>query len=407
MAFTDATMSTRAGTGYPETVRARTAILPRYRVELSNDIDRLARVWPDAEASNDSTVFQTWSVFRAWARHIAPENGADWFVALVTDQDSRAPRMLLPLLRRRAGNITVIEAADLGVADFNGPVLDTDFTPNQTEMAAIWRNLQSQLPPADLIRLSKLPATIGTHPNPLLLLPGVNPMTLSNYKARLSVGGNRWTPDCLPPAVHADLETRRRKLTKRGELRLRTAATHDEASSFFATMVEQRAARCLATARDNILDCPHTRAFYLELIDPADPAAIGCIQALTLDGEIIATGYGLILNGAFHMIFPTFKAERWRNYSPGLQLFAASMAWAAERGLSEYDFTIGDEQFKTDLGAEQYPLYEYLTALTARGKPHVYDDKIRRFVRTHPRLHAVVKRLRKPPSHPIALRGSR
>jgi CelD/BcsL family acetyltransferase involved in cellulose biosynthesis len=408
MAFTDATMSTRTGTSVPQHWRARPArklSRSRYDIELSTDIERLAGLWPDAETTADRTVFQAWATFSAWVRHVAPVNGATWFVALVIDPETRTPKLLLPLIRRRVGTITVIEAADLGVADFNAPVLDTAFTPSQAEMAAIWHDLKDRLPHADLIRLSKLPATIGTHPNPLLLLPGVHPMTLSNYKTRLAVAGAPWTPDCLPEPVRTDLETRRRKLMKRGTLRFHTAASEADANRFFAAMVEQRAVRCRATGRDNILDCEHYRAFYRELIDPADATAIGCIQALTLDDEIIATGYGLILNGAFHMIFPTFRAERWRNYSPGLQLFTASMTWAAERGLTEYDFTIGDERFKTDLGAGQYPLYEHLTALTARGKPAVYDDTIRRFVRTHPRLHAVVKRLRQPPPKSSAVRN--
>lgn len=143
--------------------------------------------------------------------------------------------------------------------------------------------------------------------------------------------------------------------------------------------------------RTNILDCPSHRNFYRALLELGN---VGCIQALLVDDEIIATGYGLVSHEGFHMIFPTFKAEGWRNYSPGMQLFIESMTWADSKGIAFYDFTIGGEEFKATLGAEEYPLYEHLEALTARGRPTVYRERLRRLVRAHPRLKAILQRAR-------------
>lgn len=384
-------------TRYSHTARHHTSERCTSRVqhvEITSDLKRLAGIWPGLEATGDSTVFQAWDLFRGWVRHVVPACNGTWFVALAGGPDSNVPQFILPLLRRQVGTLSVIESADLGVSDFNGPVLDRNFTPTQSEMAAIWSELRAQLPPADLIRLSKLPAALGTHPNPLLLLPGVHPMNLSNFKTRLTRGGRQWSSADLCEGVRVDLEARRRKLGKRGVLRLHTAVKAPEIERYFSAMVEQRAVRCRALGRDNILDCPDICAFYRDLIKPEDPLSLGCIQALLLDDEIIATGYGLVHGDTFHMIFPTFKAERWRNYSPGLQHFAASMEWASQHGFSSFDFTIGDERFKADLGAERFPLYELLVALSPKGQAAVYDDRVRRFVRNHPSLRSLVNRVR-------------
>lgn len=381
----------------PECVSVRA----NYHAELTSDFDVLAAVWPLLEATGDGTVFQSWQAFRTWTRHVAPTCTGTWFVAIVSDVWRGVPVFILPLLKRKVGNMTVIEAADLGISDFNGPVLDRNFTPSHAEMTQIWAELRKQMTGADLIRLSKLPASIGTHPNPLLLLSGVHPMSLANYKARLKSAGHPWTRADLRDAVRTGLEARHRKLGKRGLMRFHTAVTAPDIDRYFAAMIEQRSVRCRSLGRENILDCPGITDFYRDLITPDDPLSLGCIQALLLDDEIIATGYSLVYAGTFHMILPTFKSERWRNYSPGLQLFAASMEWAAERELSDYDFTIGNERFKTDLGAVHYPLYELLTALSPKGQTAVYDDKVRRFIRNHPSLHALVNRVRSTVITPV------
>ena len=365
------------------------------RVTIVDDLPSLSAIWQAWEPHTVGTVFQTFELFAAWATHIAPAHTGMWFVVVVYDQRMAMPRFLLPLYQHTCNGVTIIEPVDLGVCDFNSPVLAKDFAPSRAEMTAIWSAVLDALPTSDLIQVSKLPSHIAGNPNPMLLLNNVHPIKLSNFKTNLRTPTGTWTPANLPAAVFDDVSRRRRKLDKRAIVTLRTAQTAAEADTFFAAMLEQRAARCHAMGRDNVLDCASTRTFYRALITPGNPASVGSIQALFADDEIIATGYSLIGNHALHMIFPTFKGERWRNYSPGLQLFVDTMAWAATHGLTAYDFTIGDESFKAELGAEQYPLYEYLVAITARGKPTLYHDRLRRFVRKNPRMLRLVARWRK------------
>jgi CelD/BcsL family acetyltransferase involved in cellulose biosynthesis len=61
-------------------------------------------------------------------------------------------------------------------------------------------------------------------------------------------------------------------------------------------------------------------------------------------------------------------------------LFLDSMAWSSERGFAYYDFTIGGESFKMTLGAQEFALYEHLEALTLRGRPAVYGERIKRLM---------------------------
>ena len=372
-------------------VPARSSARFGLRVVIMRSLEDLEPIWRNLERNGDATIFQAFDTFASWTRNIAPARGGDWFVMVVTDRADGLPLMLLPFVKCRQGSLVVVEAADLNVCDFNGPVLDRKFTPTSDEMAAIWEDVRALLPPADVMRLTKLPASIGTHPNPLLLLNSVHKIKLSNFKTPLVLGGQPWSVARLADKLRCDLASRRRKLDRRGHVTFATAQTPPEIDRFFEAMIEQRQSRCVAMGRDNILDCPGHRSFYRSLLNPG---SVGCIQALLIDDEVIATGYGLVSQEGFHMIFPTFKADGWRNYSPGMQLFIESMAWACTKGIAFYDFTIGGEEFKASLGAEEYPLYEYLEALSVRGRPAVYHERLRRMVGTHRRFSALVQRAR-------------
>ena len=362
-----------------------------YSVALLRTLDEIEPVWRVLEQCGDATVFQAFDTFAAWTRHIARAYEGEWFVVAVRNLETRRPAMLLPLVLQVRGKLAVIEAADLGVCDFNGPVLERGFLPTREEMTRIWRDVRALLPTADVICLTKMPAVIGTHPNPLLLLGASHRIALSNYKTPL---GRDWTRAALPEKVRADLDVRRRKLEKIGTVSFRSARTEAEADSFYAAMIEQRGARSAATGRSNILDCISHRQFYRALLTPEAETSVACIQALLVDDEIVATGFGLVSDEAFHMIFPTFKAERWRNYSPGMQLFVESMCWAAARGIAYYDFTIGGEEFKMTLGAVEFPLYAHLEPLTLRGVPTVYRERLWRAMGSNARLRAVVHKAR-------------
>lgn len=382
----------------PETAATRPvpAQSPTRQAEarLVETLDDAERLWRDMAADADSTVFQTWEVFQAWARTIAAGAQCRWFVSALLDARTRKPLLLLPLVLRTEDGLDVIESADLGVADFYAPVIARGFVPTAAEMECYWSLMKHTFPTADLLRLSKMPQRIGRSRNPLLLLPNVNTIKLTNLKTALEPDWQAWLIANVPEKIRHDIAVRRRKLGKRGNLRLVTAETGAEADRFFAAMLAQRQERYKALGRRDILDDPNCRHFYRSLIRPGERNSVGTMQALLVDNEIVATGLGLVYNDAFHMIFPAFAGNGWRNYSPGLQLFFFSLEWAAARGFSHYDFTIGDESFKRNLGAEEFPLYEKLVAISAHGRQVVYMDRFRRFIRRNPQLSRLAESLR-------------
>ena len=352
-------------------------------ITVFRDLVSLEPFWQRLETDGHATIFQTWAVFQAWVRHAAERQGLTWVVIGVMRGET-TPLMLLPLVVRRSNGLQIIEWADLGVSDFNGPVVARSFHPTAREMQRIWNRILDALPAGDLLHISKMPKFVTGQKNPLLSLPGVHRSSLSAYGTALDGDWNAWAKATIEPKLLKDIAARTRKLEKRGKVEFYVTSEAEQSTPSFDVMCAQRAQRHAAMQRQNILAQPGYRAFYQALFASAQGSGPALIARLTIDGDIIATGYGLADGKAFHMIFPTFKADGWRNYSPGLQLFVRTMQWAAENGYTYFDFTIGGESFKLGLGATERPLYEKAVALSPRGLPFVMANRLKRVVRASP-----------------------
>jgi CelD/BcsL family acetyltransferase involved in cellulose biosynthesis len=74
------------------------------------------------------------------------------------------------------------------------------------------------------------------------------------------------------------------------------------------------------------------------------------------------------------------------------------MAYAIERGLRRFDFTIGDEHYKDEWCDQRLDLFDYSAAATWRGLTASATSKVRRslkrFIKQTPPLWRLVTRLR-------------
>ncbi|RUU49122.1 GNAT family N-acetyltransferase, partial [Mesorhizobium sp. M2C.T.Ca.TU.009.01.2.1] len=109
----------------------------------------------------------------AWAEGIVegllPQK-ADLAIVEVRDAGTGEPRMLVPLMRRRAFHHWVIEWLSCGVCDYAAPLL-ADATPWTRQSAeAAWAAVLSVLPPVDRIHIVGIPKEVGGVANPLALL---------------------------------------------------------------------------------------------------------------------------------------------------------------------------------------------------------------------------------------------
>lgn len=122
-------------------------------------------------AGNHRTLFQHIDWLAAWYEGFRSPSP---LIAVISDAATGRDIALVPLICRPKGGIRIVEFADLGLSDNNAPILSSAAPDDATGARAVGRALLAALrglpEGADLLRLKKMPATIGAKPNPLAAL---------------------------------------------------------------------------------------------------------------------------------------------------------------------------------------------------------------------------------------------
>lgn len=349
------------------------------RIRVATDPAGVADAWAALETLGHATVFQT----RAWLEPllaVARTQGAEPHFVLVSDDATGAPQMLLPFCRRRQETSSAIEFLDLGASDYNAPLLARGFDPSPPQFAALWSAIRAALPPADILRIDKSPATIDGAPNPLATLPFMHRLTLGAWSLRLPATRGDYERDALGAHFRKELRRKRRRLGQDGAVVLRKAADAGEARDMLRDLADMRRARYRALGRHDILADDAFRAFYEAPFAHGDGMAE--IHALEIGGARVAALFGLRRAGAFHFILSGFAEGDWATRSVGTVAADCMIERAIADGLGVFDFTIGNAPYKRYFGAARHDLFGGVQALSLRALPEVAEKRLKGSLRT-------------------------
>jgi len=161
----------RAAGGEPAAAFAHQDIL----VSFSEDLDAVEREWRPFQAEADGTVFQSFEWLSTWQRHIGAREGVRPVVVIGRSAD-RKLLFLLPLAVQPTGFVRELVWLGMELCDYTGPLLGPDFAARVSPetFASIWDQVLQMLSSQigfDLIRLEKMPGSVGAQANPMLCLP--------------------------------------------------------------------------------------------------------------------------------------------------------------------------------------------------------------------------------------------
>lgn len=135
------------------------------------------------------------------------------------------------------------------------------------------------------------------------------------------------------------------RLRRQGAVSWRVLSTADEALAYLPLFVAQHVDRWRQTDSPSRLLEPEYREFFAELIQRLLPRGWLHFSVLELDAEPIAFHFGFLYQGRLYWYKPSFSPEHAR-FSPGSLLIRFLIEHALTIGLTELDFTIGEEHFK-------------------------------------------------------------
>jgi CelD/BcsL family acetyltransferase involved in cellulose biosynthesis len=284
----------------------------------------------------------------------------------VRANDDQRLLLVLPLVRRRRGRLAVVEFADFGLCDYNHAVYDPVETLLLLADASLPERVGGMLDGCDVLSIRKL-----TYHDPLLrrLFPSARParMPFSAYPARLGSDWAGWREAKLEPDLRRQLDSKRRRLAKKGAVTFTRARDAAEIARVFAHLRRFRADRFSELGVPDPIDNKAVFSFYRDMAVQGAHTGTTRTYCLYLEDEPIAALFGLADRSSFLMLLLGSDLKRFRRLSVGLLAIDESMRAAFEAGDAVYDFTVGDHPYKRQFAAQTTPLYECHVPRTISG----------------------------------------
>ncbi len=352
-----------------------------WRVSVRKDPEEIARLVGVDRADLERSPFQRAQWLETWFGSFAAAP-SEIYAASIEDSRTGESVFVLPLVVENRGGIVRLKAWDSGVSDYNAPVLSKNFAPTRDDMKVLWTDLLHALPKADLLELEKLPSVVGDIGNPLMEVDGLKASKFTRHPLPLPADGDfeKFAATRFNPTHRRTLAKKRKKLQNKGRLEF-ALDSGPEALPTLDRILEWRGNRFAERADPE--SAARIGAFYRSLCLHTDIARVG---RLTLDGRLLAGCFGTLTDDTFQLLVVAHDGD-FKNWSPGLLAIESSIALLCARGVTVYDFTIGDEPYKTDFGVDVEKLYELQTPLTFKGLAYL---RLRAFAR---RLRAVARRV--------------
>lgn len=347
--------------------------------------------WPHSDDPGvAATPFQGRAWLNCWYATVGQQSEVEHLLIVVRDRASQEPVLLLPLVEHRQGRKTVITSADLGVTDYNAPVIYADRAASIAP-APLWQAIHKALPPAALLRLEKMPHMIGNVSNPAVAFPGARTSTLA---------GNIVVIDDTWESYLKSLERTFRKELGRS---LRVFEKH-EGARFERIMDQQRAEhvlRGLETLQSEriaglglpyTLNEVHNAALYRKLVAEHLAGGRVILTALTAGDAVVAGLLGIADASRYAMVRLGAAGGEWRNCSPGRLVIERTMHALYQEGRRSFDFTTGDYPYKRRLGVAAIPLVDVTQARSWRGTTTVLQARAKSTLRQYPQLKTWLSR---------------
>jgi CelD/BcsL family acetyltransferase involved in cellulose biosynthesis len=345
---------------------------------------------PDVRAA---TPYQTACWLQAW--YAGFDASADVEPLIVSIRTASCDRlaMLLPLVVARSAGLRTIEFADLGITDCNAPILGPAAPSDREGAAALWEVVRRALPAADLMRLTKMPATVSGRPNPLALLPGAGPSPVHSNVVEIGDDFGEWQRMALRSDTRNDLRRAARMFARHPGAAFLRVRYGTAARRIYEDLRAMQRRRAVEAGFDYRLDQPAYDEVYRRTLENGLESGEAILTALVVGEETVAASFAIADGRSCAMLRIGDAGGEWRKSMSGRLLMHRTLEHLHGEGYRTFDFSLGNQDYKRRLGARQKPLLEVTRALSLRGVPQATLAWARTSVRARPRLAALGRRL--------------
>jgi len=199
-------------------------------------------------------------------------------------------------------------------------------------------------------------------------------MDTNAYATVLVAPFEQWQANALGRSYQKELAKKWRQVQKKGTLTF--SCCDDNASTLEAmeVMKKFRGPRFQAHGDGDLLQRPAYFDFYSD-VALRGVGSFARLYAMKMEGDVIAIALGLSHRDSLLVIMTAFDIEGYKSQSLGALMFERVARDCIERGDQVLDFTIGDEPYKKQFGAQPSPMSSVMQAGSAVGSVALFALK--------------------------------
>lgn len=171
--------------------------------------------------------------------------------------------------------------------------------------------------------------------------------------------------DSLKTSVRGDCRRQTRKISELGKLKYNTVLKNNQ--DFLEKLIFFKRKRYADTLVRDIFENENYLNFFKELVNSKIKNFVHC-STLSLDNNPISFHLGFHYNKKYYYYFPSFDQDNWGKFSPSRLHLLKIIEESIYKNTKEFDFTIGNENYKKYFINYNSKINNYLLAVSFKGK---------------------------------------
>ncbi len=347
---------------------------PDVSLSIHTRFETVADEWRAFQRIAECTGFQTFEWLTTWHSHVGQRGEITPVIVIGRFADDRIAFIApLGLDRRRSAWRLCWLGEDL--CDYNAPLLARDFAQRVTadHFRALWQVLRQRLRSDpqlryDWIDFEKMPQTVGVQTNPFTYL-AVKPNANSAHITQLGADWETFYRDRRSSATRRRDRTKRKRMEQFGAIHFATASEPDELQRTLATLWRQKKLIFAHKGIGDMFARPGYREFFADFASNPDSREMAHVSRIDVGENCAAANFGVVFGDCYYHVLSSYCDGELTRFGPGTLHLRELLAYAIQRGLRLFDFTIGDEPYKLEWSDLRLKLYDYGAAASVRGWP--------------------------------------
>jgi len=350
-------------------LEARSRVWADARIAVHSDLAGIESVWRAFEPRAAATVFQTFDYLSAWFRHIGSRSRVT--PAIVVIRTDNAILAILPLAVERGRVFRRLTWLGQEFCDYLCPLMSEEFTALEPDaLRALWREIVSLMQSHarfrhDWVEFRRMPAAVEDNRNPMLTLHTVLHAS-SAYSTTLSAPWEEFYRSRRTAKARKQDRSKLARLVEFGEVSLATPEEPADIEQMLQTLFEQKSEALDGKGIADVFAAPGVRDFFLDLAINSRTRDLVHVSALQVGPSLAAINFGFEFRQRYALFLVSYDRS-FARLSPGVIHLNKLVERAIERGMTEFDFLVGEQRLKLEWTDRETRLHDHFAASSWRG----------------------------------------